>query len=220
MRKTLLLATAAAIIVLPASTRSQETDPKQEHQQAQSSQAGQSASSPNQGKESDTKTEAQTGSAAQIPVPQDSVAAAARKAREQKKDSSKPAKVFTNDDIPTSGGISSVGVAPTAATDKAEAQSTPANDEKTWRDKFAKLHQKLSKDTADLDVMQRELGVLDVQYYNDPVKAMQQQLSRDDINKKTTDIDNKKKDIAADQQAIDDAEDDLRKAGGDPGWAR
>ena len=68
--------------------------------------------------------------------------------------------------------------------------------------------------------MQRELGVLNMQYYSDPNKAMQQQLSRDDINKKTSDIDAKKKDVEADQQAIDDAEDDLRKAGGDPGWAR
>jgi hypothetical protein len=225
MRKTVLLVAAAALIVLPASTRSQETDPKQEHQQARGSQAAQSvppdSNSPDQGKEPGAKTEAPTGSATQVPVPQDSVAAAARKAREQKKESSKPAKVFTNDDIPTSGGISSVGVAAAATTAKAEAgQSTAANDEKTWRDKFAKLQQKLSKDTADLDVMQRELGVLNVQYYNDPVKAMQQQLTRDDINKKTTDIETKKKDIAADQQAIDDAEDDLRKAGGDPGWAR
>lgn len=82
------------------------------------------------------------------------------------------------------------------------------------------LHQKLDSDKQNLEVMQRELGVLDVQYYNDPVKAMQQQLSREDINKKTADIDAKKKQIADDQQAIDDAEDDLRKAGGDPGWAR
>jgi hypothetical protein len=59
-----------------------------------------------------------------------------------------------------------------------------------------------------------------VQYYNDPVKAMQQQLSRDDINKKTADIDAKKKQIEADQQAIDDAQDELRKSGGDPGWGR
>jgi hypothetical protein len=68
--------------------------------------------------------------------------------------------------------------------------------------------------------MQRELGVLDVQYYSNPVKAMQQDLTRSDINKKTADIDAKKAQIEADKQAISDAEDDLRKAGGDPGWAR
>ena len=68
--------------------------------------------------------------------------------------------------------------------------------------------------------MERELGVLDVQYYNDPLKAMQQQLTRSDINEKTAKIEAKKKEIEADQQAISDAENDLRKAGGEPGWAR
>lgn len=38
----------------------------------------------------------------------ESLADAARKAREQKK-GSKPAKVFTNDDLPKAGGISTVG---------------------------------------------------------------------------------------------------------------
>ena len=42
----------------------------------------------------------------------------------------------------------------------------------------------------------------------------------EDINKKTSDIDAKKQKIEADKQAISDAEDDLRKAGGDSGWAR
>ena len=163
-----------------------------------------------------------------------SLAEAARKAREEKK-ASKPPKVFTNDNLPTAGGISSAtATVPSAAgsstpgkeLDKdaasisaADASSTP-RDEKAWRDKFALLHQKLDRDKAALDVMQRELGVLNVQYYNDPTKAMQQDYSRDDINKKTAEIDAKKKDVDADQQAISDAEDALQKAGGDPGWAR
>jgi chaperonin cofactor prefoldin len=68
--------------------------------------------------------------------------------------------------------------------------------------------------------MQRDLGVLDVQYYNDPVKSMQQGYSRSDINEKTDKIEAKKKTIEADQQAITDAEEELQRAGGDPGWAR
>ena len=68
--------------------------------------------------------------------------------------------------------------------------------------------------------MQRELGVLDVQYYNDPVKGMQQGYSRSDINEKTDKIEAKKKTIEADNQAIADAEEELQRAGGDPGWAR
>ena len=72
-----------------------------------------------------------------------------------------------------------------------------------------------------LDVMQRELGVLNVQYYNDPVKAMQQQFTpRATSTRKPPTSTPRRKQIEADQQAIDDAEDDLRKAGGDPGWAR
>lgn len=187
---------AAALIVLPAAAWSQQTG----------SQGGQPAP-------------------AQISAPQEtSVAAAARKVREQKKGSPKASKVFTNDDISTSGGVSSAAVSPSAGGDGAAAAVTTraasGSDEKSWRDKFVNLHQKLDRDKQDLEVMQRELGVLNVQYYGDPLKAMQQQMTREDLNKKTADIEAKKKDIAADQQAIDDAEDDLRKAGGEPGWAR
>jgi hypothetical protein len=160
-------------------------------------------------------------------APQDPLAEAARKARNKQNKESKTPKVFTNDNIPTTGGISTVGSA-SASGDATAVASDPATEkggdrskeEKMWRDKFAHLRAKLDQDKSDADVMQRELGVLNVQYYNDPVKAMQQGLTREDINKKTADIDAKKQAAVADQQAIDDAEDDLRKAGGDPGWAR
>lgn len=165
----------------------------------------------------------------------ESLADAARKAREEKKEAAKAAKVFTNDNLPATGGISSVGPAPVeekptpAAPGAAPAAAAAApggaaapskDDEKAWREKFAALHQKLDQDQADLDVMQRELGVLSLQNYDDPVKAMQQQMTREDINKKTADIEAKKKAVAADKQAIADAEDELRKSGGNPGWAR
>jgi len=156
------------------------------------------------------------------PAPQqDSLAEAARKAREQKKDAPKTAKVFTNDNLPTQGGISTVGKSSEPAATDSSASAAPAADgEKAWRDRFAKLRDKLAQDQADYDVMQRELGVLDVQNYSDPVKAMQQEMTRSDINQKTADIAAKSKQIDADKQAIADAEDDLRKAGGDSGWSR
>jgi hypothetical protein len=159
------------------------------------------------------------------PAPQqDSLAAAARKAREQRKEAPKAVKVFTNDNIPTAGDISSVGTAPVATPAAGSAPpaapATASNDEKSWRDRFANLRSKLDQDRQKLDVMQRELGVLNIQYYSDPTKAMQQQYSRSDINKKSAQIDAQKEQVEADQKAIDDAQDDLRKAGGDPGWAR
>jgi hypothetical protein len=41
-----------------------------------------------------------------------------------------------------------------------------------------------------------------------------------DINDKTADIDKMQAQVDADRRAIADAEDELRKSGGDPGWAR
>jgi hypothetical protein len=164
------------------------------------------------------------------PQTTDPLVAAARKAREQRKDQAgaKPARVFTNDNIPTQGGVSAVGVAPAvdnadgtgAAAAAASDKPAAAAGESGWRERFAHLRKKLEQDQTDLDLMQRELGVLDVQYYNDPVKSMQQGYSRSDINEKTDKIEAKKKTIEADEQAIADAEEELQRAGGDPGWAR
>jgi len=220
------LLTTTAILVFACA-------PLASYAQEHSAQGGQSVppSAPAD-KDKDKSTNSTAGTQTpQTPAAQTSLGDVARKTREEKKPA-KPVKVFTNDNIPTSGGLSLAAATP-AASDKsggeASASASTSTDtsassrdkqEKEWRDKFAKLRQKLATDKESLSVMQRELGTLSLQYYPDPNKGMQQQLSRDDINKKTADIETKKKEIAADQQAIDDAEDDLRKAGGDPGWAR
>jgi len=197
-------ATVAAMLVVPAAAWSQQADSPAGQQQGQASNAA-----------------AQTSA----PAAQSSLAEAARQAREQKKDQPKSGKVFTNDNMPTGGGISSVGAGTAGVSDTTPApagggSAKPANDEKAWREKFAQLRHKLEQDQAQLDVMQRELGVLNTQFYPDPVKGMQQELTRSDINQKIADIDRMKAQIQADQQAIDDAEEQLRKSGGSPGWAR
>ena len=161
---------------------------------------------------------------------QDPLVEAARKARAEKKDAPKATKVFTNDDLPTQGAVSTVGEAPAdtsadTSSDTSTAAPAAGNDEKAWKDKFASLRHKLEQDQADLDVLQREAGVGMVQFYGgNPQKAAQDQESQQPMgaayDKKVSDIDAKKKDVEADQQAISDAEDELRKAGGDPGWAR
>ncbi len=215
MSRLLWLAAAAAVLVAPASASRHESGQNQDAQQNQASQAGPSPSA----------AEGQSqGQAAGSGSQQDSLAAAARKARAQSKDAPKAAKVFTNDDLPSAGGISTVGgaTAPKSSSGAANANAKPAagGDEKSWRDRFAGLRRKLEQDQQALDIMQRELGVLNVQQYSDPMQAMQQGYTRGDINNKTADIDAKKQQIEADQQAIDDAEDELRKSGGDPGWAQ
>lgn len=173
----------------------------------------------------------------------DPVADAARKAREakQKKDAQKPKKVYTDDDIKpatpdkpeiqnasaagaTTGGTdaSAAGGAQAANAQKpgdAEQKEDP-NGEKAWRKRFAAQHEKIAKAERELDILQRELQKSSVQYYNDPTKAMNEQNSRKEINDKTAKIEAKKQEIAQLRQQLDDMEADLRKAGGDPGWAR
>jgi hypothetical protein len=212
MRRSLWLAAAAAIAIFPASGRCQQQD--------QSSKPSQQSS--------DSHNAAPASQQAPA-TQQESLAEAARRSREQKKDTPKQAKVFTNDNIPTRGGISAVGIEPAAPSDNASDDSASADSgksgsksmgEKEWRARFAKLREKLQQDEAELDIMQRELGVLDLQNYSDPIKAMQQNLTRSDINDKSAKIEAKKAQIEADHKAISNAEDDLRKAGGDSGWAR
>jgi chromosome segregation ATPase len=173
----------------------------------------------------------------------DPVADAARKAREakQKKDAQKPKKVYTDDDIKpatpdkpeiqnasaagaTTSGTegAGAGAAQTADTQKpgdAEQKEDP-NSEKAWRKRFAAQHEKIAKAEKELDILQRELEKSSVQYYPDPTKAMKEQNTRADVNAKTAKIEAKKKEIAQLRQQLDDMEADLRKAGGDPGWAR
>jgi hypothetical protein len=221
-----LCAAVAAFLLIPASALAQQQN--QDQQGQRSGQTSQQAS---------PQTAAQPSSQSAAPAqtaPVDPLVAAARKAREQKKDQPKPARVFDNDNIPTQGGVSAVGSTPGSESTEGGAAAEPGgdqaagktaappsgNDEKAWRERFTRLRKKLEQDQADLEIMQRELGVLDVQYYNDPMKGMQQGYTRSDINEKTAKIDEKKKQIEADQQAVSDAEDELRRSGGDIGWAR
>ncbi|HLK03037.1 MAG TPA: hypothetical protein VKT53_01255 [Candidatus Acidoferrum sp.] len=167
----------------------------------------------------------------------DPVADAARKSKEEKKDAPKPKKVYTEDDIVTKkSDISVVGTAPvatppdaTASTAKPAAAATDAatgdpkedpNSEAAWRKRFAKLRDKITAAEQELDVLQREENKSGVQYYADPTKAMNEQYSREEINKKAAKIDAKQKEVAALKQQWSDLEDQLRAAGGDPGWAR
>jgi len=236
MRKDSLSAAVAAFLLLSGDAFARQSAQGQPSQnQAQQSQQSQQAAPSNTQSAAPASSPAATAQAPSSqstvvspPRQEDSLAAAARKAREQKKDQAgaKPARVFSNDNIPTTGGISAVGENASAAGGAdaaagAQAAAAPSGSgEAEWRGRFAKLRKKLEQDQTELELMQRELGVLDVQYYSDPVKTLQQGYSRSDINEKTDKIEAKKKAIEADQQAIADAEDELHKAGGDPGWAR
>jgi hypothetical protein len=175
----------------------------------------------------------------------DPVADAARKAREEKekKIAQKPKKVYTDDDVrpaapdkppvqnataatPATAGTE--GVANTAGAQKPEDAKTKENaeekedpnSEKAWRKRFSEQHTKIAKAEKELDILQRELQKSQVQYYADPTKAMNEQNNRAEINDKTAKIEAKKKELVQLRQQLDDMETELRKSGGDPGWAQ
>jgi hypothetical protein len=158
----------------------------------------------------------------------DPVADAARKARESKKDVPKPKKVWTDDDLKkgtpdtasTPGSGSGTATASTGQGGGGGPQANDPNGEVAWRAKFKEQHDRIAKAEKELDILQRELEKAQLEYYPDPQKAMVQQNTRGEINDKTARIDAKKKEIAQLKQGLDDLEDQLRKANGNPGWAR
>jgi hypothetical protein len=162
----------------------------------------------------------------------DPVADAARKAREKKKDAPKPKRIYTDDDLKKSAPApdAASSAAPGSASGTTAATTPQAggdatkiadpNSEAAWRKRFKDHRDKIAKTEKELDILGRELEKAQLEYYPDPQKAMTQQNSRADINDKQAKIDAKKKELDQLRQGLDDLEDQLRKSGGDPGWAR
>jgi chromosome segregation ATPase len=165
----------------------------------------------------------------------DPVADAARKARETKKDAPKPKKVYTDDDVKKSAPEPEPAAAPGAASgttatavqaagDAAKTgnatKTEDPNGEAAWRKKFQAQRDKIEKAMKELDILGREWEKAQVEYYPDPQKAMTQQNSRADINTINAKVEAKKKELEQLRQGLDDLESQLRKSGGDPGWAR
>ena len=156
----------------------------------------------------------------------DPVADAARKAREQKKkETAKPKRVIIDEDVNHLTLPDSPKETPEAAAKTAGEQAAPDNGkkeespEKTWRKRFKEAYANLARTEKELDVLQREDNKAQTQYYSDPQKALAEQYTRKEINEKDTKIAAKKKEVEQLKQQISDMQEELRKSGGDSGWA-
>jgi hypothetical protein len=174
---------------------------------------------------------------------QESLAEYARRVRAERAKASAKVKMYTNDDIPRASSlVSSVGAvfAPAegepgegapAAEGAVEGEAAPAEgekkecDEACWKGKFGEQRAKIKEAETQLDILQREYNLARVQYYQDPNAAMREQYSNvtgggrelQDLLKR---IDEKKAEIDKLKQELGNLENDLRRAGGQPGWAR
>jgi len=92
--------------------------------------------------------------------------------------------------------------------------------EKQYRERFAKLRESLAYEEKKLDVFQRELNLAQTQFYSDPNAALHEQTFRTEINQRTQEIERQRATVTKAKQAIDDLEEELRKKGLPPGWAR
>ncbi len=171
-----------------------------------------------------------------------SLADLARKERARKGQEAKTGRVYTNDDVAklpptpvtsapaeaqTPAGTQPTGATPAQAEAGPEAAKpaqppakTPADVEKEYREKFAELREQLAFEEKKLDVMQRELNLAQQQYYSDPNVAMQEQFARTEINQRTQEIVEQRAAVEKAKAAIADLEEELRKKGLPPGWAR
>ncbi len=173
----------------------------------------------------------------------------ARQLKEQRtKAFVKPQTVFTNDNLPKrppgEGLTAATGISTTPATTentptagaggtltlKTETKvqaSASGNDEvrneKYYRRKMKDLQTRLSLHQRELSVLEQKLSQNQMQYYSDPQKTLIQESTpafHSDVNKRRSDVENKKQQIADDQKAVDDLQDQLRRDGGNPGWLR
>ena len=164
---------------------------------------------------------------------------AARKAREERAKAAK-VKVYTNDNLPKAGGLSIAGTtaAPASsgggeAAEGAEGEAAAGEagekekqcDQSCWKGKFAEQRNKIKTAEQELDILQREYNLSRTQYYQDPNAAMREQYSNNtaggrELQDLLNRINNKKTEISQLKQQLSALEDDLRKSGGQPGWAR
>jgi hypothetical protein len=154
----------------------------------------------------------------QPPTQEPSLGEKARELKAQQAQQSKPAKVYTNDDLHGgSGVISVIGVGASTTTPEGSAAK---HNEHYYRKTMGDLQAKLELDQRQLAVLQQQLSLNQLQYYPDPLKTLHQEYSRSDIQKLQEEIDAKQQDIKSDEDAISDLQTQLQREGGDPGWLR
>ena len=155
---------------------------------------------------------------------QESVADAARKAQAAKKNAPKAKLTIDDDNLGTlTGVVNVVGQEPAPPENQTKKPAAPkdtaaAKGEDYWRERFAAANKKLADDQHELDITQRELNLKQEQFYTDPMASLKQEYSRQDINDSKTKIDELTARVAQDKTDLSNLEDELRRAGGDPGW--
>jgi len=168
-------------------------------------------------------------SAQQQPQQQtDSIADAARRSREQKKEQAKPAKVWDNDTMPRKpGGVNVVGQsAPSSTPPAANAQAAggapeagaakssekSAKDVKALQASIAAAKEQLQSVKTELDILQRKYNLDSQMYYGKPNYAADANGAAKLADEKSQ-IDAKQQEVDAAQKKVSQLEEELKNSG-------
>lgn len=99
-------------------------------------------------------------------------------------------------------------------------ESGDVHDEEWYRGRAGEIRGRLEVHQRQLSVLEQKLAQNQMQFYGDPNKTLQQEFSRSDVTGLTQDVEKKKQEIADDEQALSDLQDQLRREGAPSGWLR
>lgn len=163
------------------------------------------------------------------PVAGQSLAAVARIEEARRKQIKQASKVITNKDLRQSDRVAPPPVATPAATPAAPAPDPAAppideaaqreQDEQAWRQKMSDARLALERSQMYSDALQSKINALwtDFTARDDPAQRAQLELER---KRALAEQERVKGEIEARKKAIDDLEEEARKAGVPPGWIR
>lgn len=158
---------------------------------------------------------------------------AARKARMTKPAAPANQQVYTNDNLPTAGGLGIASLTPspenntaqqttasTAAAAPAPAGSDKATEDarqkvyEAWKTKIDTQKSQISQLERELNVLQREAQIRAAVYYADAGTQLRDPKKyADDVRQSQQDTEAKQKSLADAKQKLDDLQDQARKAG-------
>ncbi|HEV2425970.1 MAG TPA: hypothetical protein VGZ29_14165 [Terriglobia bacterium] len=128
-------------------------------------------------------------------------------------------KVYTNDNLPTAGGLT-ILASPEGAAEANGSSGAPKGKrgEEYYGERAQQLRSRLEIHKLQIEVLQQELSEIQIQYYSSVTQALQHKYSQQDINGLRAAIDAKLQQVDTDQSLLSDLEDQLRREGGDPQW--
>src|SRR5258708_4423317 len=174
------------------------------------------------------------------PLAAQSLGDLSRQEEDRRKNVKEPAKVITNKDLravppsapspETPSATSSAAIAGDAAkdaqsknaqkdTDNAKDSKEPLKDQKYWSDRFKLLQTQLDRDQNYSGALQTQINSLTADFVNrdDPAQKAQIEQNR---QKALVELNRLTEAIGKDKKAIDDFNDEARRAGVPPGWLR